>query len=224
MKKFITSIILALVAVMSLNAQSFQWHQSYPSDDGMPNQKYIADYFWTSANGKFNVFSWNEFQVAKDDFVAGTALLYGEYQLGKSNFYLHEEVRLFTHSNNFYMTGFAYLLPFKNQNLGVYLTPMYAWHGFHDFQFSINSSYDSEKFYYEGFFDSNWIGKEYTLDGLTPVEKTVIAPSCYTEQKFYYKLNEMFQVGTNLAFAASSAGVVFRPYLVLRVQLFSQQY
>ena len=213
MKKFIFTIILAVIS-LGLNAQSFQWHQSYKADDGMPNQKYIADYYWVSQNEKFNVFSWNEFQVAKGDFVAGTALLYGEYMLGNTNLYLHEEVRLFTHAHNFYMTGLAYKIPFKNQNLGVFLTPMYAWHGYSDFQFSINSSYDSQYFYYEGFFDSNWVG----LDFFTG--ESVFEPSCYTEQKFYYKINEMFNIGTNLTFAASQYGVTFRPYLVLRIQLF----
>ena len=217
--------IFTLIAVLftatinqNINAQSFQWHQSYRADDGLPNQKFIMDYFWS--NDKFNVFSWNEFQIGKGQTTSATALLYVEYQLGNTGLYLHPEVRLFTASNNFYYAGLSYRLPFKNQDLGIYLVSMFAWHGYADYQFSINSSYETPHFYYEGFFDSNWVGREKIIGNPDMTERSVFSPSCYTEQKFYYKINETFHIGANLVFMAGPGYTVFRPMLVARVSLY----
>lgn len=203
MKK-IFLVFAFIFATIIANAQSFQWHQSYDN-----NQKLISDYFWTSANGSWNVFSWNEFTIAGDNTVTGRGLLYGEYKLGNTNFYVHPEVRLNT-DGNFLNLGFAYRLPFEN--LGIYITPQYSRHQqgwgtsyVNDVQISINSSLENNKFYYEGYFDTYW------LHGI----------SCFTEQKVYYKITNNFHLGANLVFWASEdSNPGFLPFLVARISLY----
>ena len=215
MKKFIT-LLVTLFAVVSLNAQSFQYHQGYDFKGKATSQKFIADFFWTSPNGSWNVFSWNNFGVNYNGENPGstdaTALLYVEYKLGNSNFYVHPEVRLNTWCENYYQIGFAYLLPFKD--LAIYLTPKYSYHGRHDFQCSINSSYENDWLYYEGYFDSDWVYKQ-PMTG-----ENVIG--FFTEQKFYYKVAKNFHLGVNLMLGADTVGGVysFAPMAVARVSLY----
>ena len=48
-----------MVLTVMANAQSFQYHQGYDFKSKSSAQQFIADFFWTSENGKWNVFSWN---------------------------------------------------------------------------------------------------------------------------------------------------------------------
>ena len=213
MKKFIT-ILIAVFAVISASAQSFQYHQGYDFKSKTSSQKFIADFFWS--NDSWNVFSWNNVGVNYNGTDPGatdaTALLYVEYKLGKSDFYLHPEVRFNTWCENYYQFGFAYRIPFKN--LSIYLTPKYSYHGRHDFQFSINSSYESEKFYHEGYLDSDWVYRQ-PMSG-----ENVI--SFFTEQKFYYKVTRNFHLGVNLMLGADTVAGVYliAPMAVARISLY----
>ena len=154
MKRFFMFFV-AIFMMASMNAQSIQWHQSY---DG--NQKFVSDFFWNNDN--YNVYSYNEFTVSNNQSV-GYGIIYGEYRLNKSHFLVHAETRFRTASfptsmiptamyypdNNLANIGFAYELCLDKWVFN--LTPMYRW----DFgkgsnwQFSINSSADFEKFYYK---------------------------------------------------------------------------
>ena len=140
MKKFIFAFVAMFMAVVA-NAQSFQYHAGYDTKSEKGYHKFIADDYWTSADEKWNVFSWNSFDVNLDNATPGstaaTALLYVEYKLGETDFYLHPEVRFNTADANYYQIGFAYRLPLKN--VSVYLTPKYSYHDKSDFQFSIPS-------------------------------------------------------------------------------------
>lgn len=119
MKKFIFALVMAFMAVLSVNAQSIEFHQSYGSND--VNAPYaatrvIGSYFWVSKNEKMNLFTWNAF-----DRNATNTLLYTEHQIGKSNFYVHPEVRFdywsSAENSNDYdfkpMVGIAYLIPWS---------------------------------------------------------------------------------------------------------------
>lgn len=212
MKKFITVLVLCLSCFV-MKAQSFELHQSYNDDKsawGMT--RLISEYFYTSESGDVNVFSWNSFSQN-----GISALLYGEYLLG-SNIFIHGEVR--AQFGNFeYKTitpeiGFAYLLPIPCDGLGIYLTPKYVYNDVylskHDFEFSINSSYEDDMFYYEGYFDSNWV-------------KGV---SFFTEQKVYYKFTPNFQLGFALVangskeYGVDEGTAHIQPYVSLRVALY----
>lgn len=212
MKKFIFSLVMALMTVISVNAQSFQLHQSYNDDNSTwGSTRFITDYFWTSPNEKVNVFSWNSF--SKNGI---SALLYGEYQIGKSNFYAHGEVR--AQMGNFdYETvtpevGFAYLIPWNN-GPAIYVTPKYVYNDVyfskHDIEVSINSSYENDKVYYEGYIDTNWIK----------------GASLFTEQKAYYKLTKNFQIGACVVgrvgkeYNGGEVDSNVQPYLSVRVAL-----
>lgn len=188
MKKVLFTIIAVFVMAAATNAQSIQWHQSY---DG--NQKFVADFFKSDSN--FNVFSYNEFTVTNNQAV-GYGILYGEYRIAGSHFLTHLETRLRTSDfpyinvptamywpdHNMINAGFAYELLLGNFCFN--LTPMYRYDfgSGHNWQFSINSSADFEKFYYEGYLDT-WGHNTFNL--------------C-TEQKVYYKITPMVHVGVNL--------------------------
>ena len=217
MKKLISAIILVLVTIASANAQSFQYHQGYDFKSEAPSQKFIADLFWT--NDTWNVFSWNNFGVNYDSAVPGstdaTALLYVERKLGNTNFYLHPEVRLNTWCENYYQFGFAYLLPFEN--LAVYLTPKYSYHDRHDFQFSINSSYESDAIYYEGYLDTDWVPAP-----MPEFLKPDYAVGFWTEQKVYWKATERFHFGINLVAGGDTKNgfACLAPMFTTRVSLY----
>lgn len=212
MKKFIIAVTIALFASITLSAQSFQYHQGYDFKSKTVSQKFIADFFWT--NDTWNVFSWNNFGVNYDSAVPGstdaTALLYVERKLGNSNFYLHPEVRLNTWCENYYQIGFAYLLPFEN--LAVYLTPKYSYHDRHDFQFSINSSFENDAVYYEGYLDTDWV----------PVPGLDYAMGFWTEQKVYWKATERLHFGVNFVGGGDTKGGLsfLAPMLTARVSLY----
>jgi hypothetical protein len=145
-----------------------------------------------------------------------TALLYVERQIGSTNFYIHPEVRLNTFCENYYQLGFAYLLPFEN--LGVYLTPKYSYHQRHDFQFSINSSYESDKFYHDGYIDTDWVPAPVP----TGFPKPGFGFGFWGEEKFCYKFNNMFSLGAKLLFGGDTRhGMdIFAPMVVARVSLY----
>lgn len=235
MKKFIFSLIMAFVSMLSVNAQSIEFHQSYGSDsDNTPYgaSRVIASYFWTSKNEKMNLFTWNAF-----DRNATNTLLYTEHQIGKSNFYVHPEVRF----DYWYgygtcsaydfkpQLGFAYLIPWEN-GPAIFLTPKimttYAnkndagagtvkgWTN-PDLQFSVNTSYENDKVYYEGYIDTNWFG--HTAGAV----KTI---GLFAEQKAYYKITEHFQLGASVVVAAgklapTTEGGFVQPYLSFRVSM-----
>ena len=214
MKKLIFSLLLAFVSVFTVNAQSFELHQSYnDSKSAWGQSRLIAEYFWTSENGKWNVFSWNSFS---ENGISG--LLYGEYMLGK-NFYIHPEVRMnrgnFKYEDITPQIGIAYLIPWEN-GADIYLTPKYSYNDIcgskHDLQFSVNSSYENDHVYYEGYLDTNWID----------------AMNIFTEQKAYYKLTKNFQIGAAVVFNSTTYyksekgenSSLIQPYLSLRVALY----
>ena len=227
MKKFICSFVMALMTVLSVNAQSIEFHQSYGSDDD--NTPYaatrvIASYFWTSKNEKMNLFTWNAF-----DRNATNTLLYTEHQIGKSNFYVHPEIRLDywygAENSNSYdfktMIGFAYLIPWNN-GPAIYLTPKIMttydkqekWTN-PDLQFSINTSYENDNVYYEGYIDTNWFGH---------TNGSVNTVGIFTEQKAYYKMTDHFQIGASVVFAAGKLApttekAFAQPYLSFRVTM-----
>ena len=234
MKKFIV-VALAIVLSITANAQSFQYHQGYDFKSKSAAQKFIADFFWTSENGKWNIFSWNNFGVNYNGTNPGstdaTALLYAEYMLGNSNFYIHPEVRFNTWCENYYQFGFAYLLPFKD--LAIYLTPKYSYHGRHDFQFSINSSYENDWFYHEGYIDTDWVPAPtvYTNEGPSFIDSSVYASyvpkaeysmGFFAEEKFYWKATKHFHVGLNLVIGGDTKNgfSVIAPMFVARVSLY----
>lgn len=213
MKKFIITLMIAFTAILSANAQSFQLHQSYNDDNTTwGTTRLISDYFWTSENGKWNVFSWNSYSQKG---ISG--LLYGEYALGETGLYAHAEVR--AQFGNFeYKTitpeiGLAYLIPWEN-GAAIYLTPKYVYNDVyfseHDFQFSVNSSYENDYLYYEGYLDTSWV------KGM----------SIFTEQKAYYKITDNFQIGACLVGSVSKYydfGDTFahlQPYVSLRISLY----
>ena len=188
MKKVLFTIIAVFVMAAAANAQSIQWHQSY---DG--NQKFVADFFKSDSN--FNVYSYNEFTVTNNQAV-GYGIIYGEYRIAGSHILGHLETRFRTSDfpyvnvptamywpdHNMINAGFAYELLLGNFCFN--LTPMYRYDfgSGHNWQFSINSSADFEKFYYEGYLDT-WGPDSFNL--------------C-TEQKVYYKITPMVHVGVNL--------------------------
>lgn len=212
MKKFIFTFILVLVALMA-NAQSFQYHQGYDVKAKASSQKFIADYFWSNEN--WNVFSWNNFGVNYNGTDPGstdaTALLYVERKIGNTDFYIHPEVRLNTWCENYYQFGFAYLLPLDD-SFAIYLTPKYSYHNRHDFQFSINSSYENVFFYHEGYFDTDWI----------PAPGTKFCVGFWAEEKFYWKATENFHFGVNLMFGGNTRDgfTNIAPMFVARVSLY----
>lgn len=219
MKKFFIFFV-AIFMMASMNAQSIQWHQSYDN-----NQKFVSDFFWN--NDDFNVYSYNEFTVSNNQAV-GYGIIYGEYRINKSHFLIHAESRFRTASfptpmvptamywpdNNLTNIGFVYELCLDNWVFNI--TPMYRW----DFgkgsnwQFSINSSVDFEKFYYEGYLDT-WGPDSFNL--------------C-TEQKFYYKIKPNVHIGVNLMLFNVNGNPTnlsihgdgswnFQPWLVARIAL-----
>ena len=220
MKKFILSFIFAFTAIFSINAQSFQIHQSYNDNkSAWGSTRLISDYFWVSDNGKWNVFSWNSFS---QNGISG--LLYGERQINETNFFVHAEVRAqfgnFEYSTITPEIGFAYLIPWEG-GASIYVTPKYVYNDVyfnkHDFQLSINSSYENDYVYYEGYFDTNWVK----------------AMSFFTEQKGYYKITENFQIGVCVVADGYRAKISdflgadiistrahIQPYLSLRVSLY----
>ena len=217
MKKLITAFILAIIATITVNAQSVQYHQGYDFKTEAASQKFLVDFFWSNDN--WNVFSWNNFGVNYDGAFPGstdaTALLYVERKLGNTNFYLHPEVRLNTWCENYYQIGFAYLLPFEN--VGIYLTPKYSYHDRHDFQFSINSSYESDAVYYEGYLDTDWVPAPLPF-GL----KADYAVGFFTEQKVYWKATERFHFGINLVAGGDTSNGFYTlaPMFTTRVSLY----
>lgn len=227
MKKFFVCLIMAFVSVLNINAQSVEFHQSYGSDD--ENTPYaatrvIASYFWTSKNESTNLFTWNSF-----DRNATNTLLYTEHQIGKSNFYFHPEVRFDywygAENSNAYdiktQIGFSYLIPWEN-GAAIYLTPkvMTTYDKFTkwsnpDLQFSINSSYENDKIYYEGYIDTNWFG--HVKDA--PESETI---GVFAEQKAYYKFAEHVQIGASVVVASGKLaptleGTFVQPYLSFRL-------
>lgn len=219
MKKFIFGVVMAFMTVLSVNAQSIEFHQSYGSND--VNAPYaatrvIGSYFWVSKNEKMNLFTWNAF-----DRNATNTLLYTEHRIGKSNFYVHPEVRFDywygSLNSNVYdfkpMVGIAYLIPWSN-GPAIYLTPKIMttydsnsenWSKA-DLQFSINSSYENDKVYYEGYIDTNWFN-----DG--------VHPSLFTEQKAYYKMTDRFNVGASVVVTADEHNSFVQPYFSVKVNL-----
>lgn len=210
MKKLVLSIFVALTSVISTSAQSIELHQSYGSDS--PNAPYlatriIASYFWS--NEKMNFFTWNSF-----DRGATNTLLYTEHQIGKSNFYIHPEVRFDywygPDNDNAYDTkpqiGLSYLIP----GTGIYLTPkatitydkITGWSN-PDLQFSINSSYDNSKIYYEGYIDTEW------FNGV----------GLFTEQKAYYKMTDKFQIGASVVVSVGKDIFFAQPYFSIKTNL-----
>ena len=184
MKKVLFTIIAVFVMAAATNAQSIQWHQSY---DG--NQKFVADFFKSDSN--FNVYSYNEFTVTNNQAV-GYGILYGEYRIAGSHLetrfrtsdfpYINVPTAMYWPDHNMINAGFAYELLFGNFCFN--LTPMYRYDfgSGHNWQFSINSSADFEKFYYEGYLDT-WGPTTFNL--------------C-TEQKVYYKITPNVHLGVNL--------------------------
>lgn len=219
MKNFICTIFMAFFAALAVNAQSIEFHQSYATDNAnapYAASRVIGSYFWVSPNEKHNLFTWNAF-----DRNATNTLLYTEHQIGKSNFYIHPEVRFdywygATNSNTYDfkpMLGFSYLIPWKN-GAAIYLTPKVmttydnvsnGWSKA-DLQFSVNSSYENDKAYYEGYIDTNWFN-----DGVNP--------SIFTEQKAYYKMTKNFHIGGSVVFTADKNNAFAQPYLSCRVAL-----
>lgn len=219
MKKIILTLVVAFSAIV-MNAQSFELHQSYNDENAAwGSTRLISEYFYTNDSESVNVFSWNSFS---QNGISG--LLYAEYCVG-ANIFLHGEVRAqfgnFEYKAITPEIGLAYLLPIPCEGLGIYLTPKYVYNDVyfskHDFQFSINSAYENDYIYYEGYFDSNWV------NGI----------SFFTEQKAYYKITPAFQLG--LAFVADgfrtkvldfmgadiiSTRAHIQPYLTLRVALY----
>lgn len=208
MKKLFV-ILFALISALTVSAQSFELHQSYNDDDSAWGKtRLIAEYFWTSENGKWNVFSWNSFSESSIN-----GLLYGEYQFAK-NLYAHAEVRM-NEGNYEYKTitpqvGLAYLIPWKN-GPDIYLTPKYSYNDItkHDIQFSVNSSYETKAIYYEGYLDSNWID----------------ALNIFTEQKAYYKITPNIQLGACVVLNSTTdykhgGNAHIQPYASVRIALY----
>ena len=222
MKKFLVALVCFLLAATA-SSQSVQWHQSY---DG--NQKLVADFFWSNDN--FNVYSYNEFTLTQGRQAVGYSVLYGEYRIAKSHFLAHAEGRLrlfdfpldkvptamYFPAHNDVSAGFAYELCAKEWTF--YFTPMYRYDfgGIgHNWQFSINSSAEYDKFYYEGYIDM-WGPTTFNF--------------C-TEQKFYYKITQNFQIGANLMLfnindpelkpmsVRGDGKWNFQPWLVFRIAL-----
>lgn len=229
MKKFIFSLIMAFVSFLSVNAQSVEFHQSYGSNsDNTPYAatRIIASYFYSSKSGKMNLFTWNAF-----DRNATNTLLYTEHQIGKSNFFIHPEVR-FDYwygalNDNAYdfkpQIGIAYLIPWHN-GPAIYLTPKIMttydsntkWSN-PDLQFSINTSYENNKVYYEGYIDTNWFGHAKGA----PESETI---GLFAEQKAYYKIADHFQIGASVVVAAGKlaptlTGTYAQPYLSFRIPM-----
>ena len=195
-----------MVYSLAIGAQSFELHQSYnDSKSAWGKTRLLVEYFWTSEDSKWNVFSWNSFS---ETGISG--LLYGEYKLG-GNFYVHPEVRV--NNGNFKYTtitpqiGIAWLIPWSG-GPDVYLTPKFSHNDIcaskNDFQFSINSSFETNHFYYEGYLDTNWI-KEVSL---------------FTEQKAFYKITKEIQFGLAAVFNASKENTHIQPYITARVALY----
>lgn len=194
-------ILVTLVASLAVNAQSIQLHQSYNDNKSTwGNTRLIVDFFWSNDN--INVFSWNT-----GNETGMSNLLYAEFKVAK-NLYIHPEIRTqfnkFSYNSCTPQIGIAYRLPINS--VDVYLTPKYSHNDIYaakdDIQVSVNSSYDSNKVYYEGYLDTNYIN-DFNL---------------FAEQKAYYKITDNFQIG---GCAVVSYGNEFhvQPYASLRVQL-----
>jgi hypothetical protein len=209
MKRLIL-VLSVLISTLMVNAQSFELHQSYnDSKSAWGKTRLIAEYFWTSENTKWNVFSWNSFSESGIN-----GLLYGEYKFA-SNLYAHAEVRM-NNGNYAYKTitpqlGIAWLIPLQ-EGPDIYITPKYSYNDIcetkHDIQVSINTSYETKSIYYEGYLDTNWIN----------------AMNIFTEQKGYFKLTNNFQLGACVVFNSSTnykhgGQAHCQPYLSLRVAL-----
>ena len=216
---------MAFIANISVSAQSIELHQSYGTDS--ENAPYaatrvIGSYFWSTCEGDMNLFSWNAF-----DRNAANTVLYTEHQIGKSNWFVHPEIRFDywygpLNSNDFDfkpMLGVAYLIPMHG-NLCVYLTPkiMTTYDKFYgewtnpDLQFSVNTSFENDYVYYEGYIDTNWFG--HTFGSV----KTI---GMFTEQKGYFKMAEHFQIGLSLVMSAGklscdTKGFFAQPYISFR--------
>lgn len=221
MKKFILTIVFVLATLLSVNAQSIQIMQSYNTNDskftksGYTSTRVLVDYFYTSDNGKWNVYSWNSF----DTGINANLLLYAEREIGNTNLYGHLETRFNSYTNGQIMNGsvqagFSYQIPWENgasislvpQYCGGYMVGTKGWGN--DFMFSINSSYDGKHVYYEGYYDS-WY---------------VHGFNCFTEQSVYYKIAERFQVGLcGVLVAGKEYGgegfCVAQPYVAVRIVL-----
>lgn len=221
MKKFIFSLVMALMTVISVNAQSIEFHQSYGSTSDLAPYaatRVIGSYFWVSKNEKMNLFTWNAF-----DRNAVNTLLYTEHQIGNSNFYVHPEIRFDywygSENSNAYdfkpMLGISYLIPWNN-GPAIYLTPKvmttynyvegYSGWTDADLQFSINSSYENDNVYYEGYIDTNWFNHG-------------CHPSLFTEQKAYYKMTDKFNIGAAVVFTADENNAFAQPYFSVKVNL-----
>lgn len=224
MKKIIFSLIAVFLSVLSVKAQSIEFHQSYGSDNH--NAPYtatrvIVSHFFTSKDEKMNLFTWNSF-----DRNATNTLLYTEHKLGKKNFYFHPEVRFdywygSNNSNSFDfkpMVGFSYLIV-KN-GVAIYLTPkiMMTYDNVNkwtdpNFQFSINTSYENDKFYYEGYVDAS-VNSEHSNGKV----------DLFYEQKAYYKLTDKLQIGGCVVSSVGNLGTTntdcfIQPYFSMKVNL-----
>ena len=234
MKKVILSIVFALIAVLSINAQSIEFHQSYDSKSDNAAYKptrVIGSYFWTSPDESMNVFSWNSF----DRNGVGT-LLYFEKSINNSNWFIHPEIRFDYSYDGSESKGYdikpqigvAYLIPWTS-GPQIYLTPkvMMMWDDANrwskpDFQFSINSSYESSKVYYEGYIDMNTFNL-----GRHDHNVSKGSFSVFAEEKGYYKLNDKIGVGACVVFSSNtpygqsdSDGFAFcQPYLSFRIAM-----
>lgn len=237
MKKIFIFIAFVCLSVFA-NAQSIQLHQSYNTDNinaPYSSTRAIVDYFGTSKNGNWNVFSWNTI-----DHTSLSTLLYVEYLLGNSNFYVHPEFRANYGFDNkawssTFQIGFAYLIPWEN-GPSFYLTPKYSldfarvtyggrtnsYYG-HNIQFSINSAYENDYIYYEGYIDNTFL---LTVNGYSSSD---CGYSFFAEQKAYYKFSEAFQIGLCFVFNGtamykkeySDANFFFcQPYFSLRFSLY----
>ena len=202
--------MFALVCALTISAQSFELHQSYnDNESAWGKTRLISEYFWTSENGNWNVFSWNSFSENSLN-----ALLYGEYKF-IDNFYIHPEVRVnagtFEYKTITPQIGIAYLIPWNN-GPDIYLTPKYSYNDIvkNDIQFSINSSYETNAIYYEGYIDTNWIE----------------ALNVFAEQKAYFKVTKNLQIGAAVVFNSTTdydggEGITHcQPYLSFRVALY----
>ena len=93
MKKVMMVLLASLIAATGFS-QSLTYMQGFDFNNGLnkPTQKLVADYFYTNAENNINVFSYNEWTIA-DNQGYGYMVLYGEYRIGNSNFWIHPETR-----------------------------------------------------------------------------------------------------------------------------------
>ena len=205
MKKLIV-LLSVMVYSLTIGAQSFELHQTYKdSKSEWGKTRLLVEYFWTSEDGNWNVFSWNNFS---ENGLSG--LLYGEYKV-RGNLYIHPEIRVnngtFEYTTITPQLGIAWLIPWSG-GPDIYLTPKFSHNDIcaskNDFQFSVNSSYETDHFYYEGYIDTNWI-KEASL---------------FAEQKAYYKITRNLQIGAAAVVSAVPGQTHCQPYISARVALY----